>query len=206
MEEIVQLQRDTAARTVDFVQCAPPFNGRYQKATTLMYTADMPRLAELAELRCTHKTHEKVARGRVKGKRRKYQSAEAAAYPAAMNHRLVNEIAEAHPPGAGLTPRGGEALGVAPRAATPEEHDDVITEDDRAYDGDREEWEAIEQAMAEEGDDFEREEELERALSSDPSCTSSSVVTGASLFAPSSPYSLSGHSPAVQRHALSLAQ
>ena len=43
-------------------------------------------------------------------------------------------------------------------------------------------------------------------LSSDPSCTSSSVVTGASLFAPSSPYSLSGHSPAVQRHALSLAQ
>ena len=158
MEEIVQLKRDTRAHTVDFVQCAPPFNGKYQKATTLMYTADMADLADLAQMRCTHKTHEKVARGRIQGKRA-YASAAAAAYPARMNERLIAEMAAAHPVGEVQRRRddGREQ---------PARHEGRATHgqyDDDADDEDEEEWECSDCEEWRE-EEFALDEQVEREL------------------------------------------
>ena len=73
-------------RTVTFPQCA--LGGAFQKFTTLLFSVDLERhFSYLGDLRCTHERHAKQARGRDPDG--KWRSAEAAAYPSAMNALLV---------------------------------------------------------------------------------------------------------------------
>ena len=99
MDEICELQKKTHAKTVDFVQCAEPFNGKYQKATTLMYSRELSELDALSNMSCTHRgkgAHERRARGEIGGTQQ-YMSAKAVAYPQGMNAHLIVVIDRAKP-------------------------------------------------------------------------------------------------------------
>ena len=88
MPEIQKLELDCGGARVHFSQCM--FGAKWQKQTTLMYTAGFEKwLGALRTLQCTHTTHESDAGGQRDEVTKSWNSREAAAFPPQMNYYLA---------------------------------------------------------------------------------------------------------------------
>ena len=87
-----ELAAEADVAAVKFPQCA--LDGNFQKWTQLLYSSVLePSLGPLGKLVCTHGKHALQAKGR--GPDGKWRSADAAAYPAAMNAVLADACVRA---------------------------------------------------------------------------------------------------------------